>query len=313
MTEQQTAAADVTTPDVNISDVDVDKFFASGGELEIETEKAKTQAQEETAKPENKAEEPAIDDKKAQEEKDFDRNYKAAMHEEREKRKQFQSELQEVRERNAKMEARFQQLVEKMSQPQQQEVSYEENPLEALRVNQEKINKHLEQQHKMTEAQQQQAQREYQKQQFIQKYQSACYEYAKENPEFKQAYDYLVDSHKAQFLAAGYSEAEATQVIIDDEMALAAKAFKDEVNPGERLFKIAKLRGYSGAKPTEQMAEPKIAADGQKKMEVLQKGIEASKTLNNAAGKAKDNLTLEALAEMDDEEFDKNWSKIIKV
>lgn len=307
MTEQQASPVDVTT---EISDQEVDKFFASGGEEEIGTSNVETQPIE------NKAEEKVEDESKAddQADKDFNRNYKAAMHEEREKRKELQRQIEEVRTHNQRLQDTFQKIITQAQQQQQQAnaPNFDEDPLAALRYEQQKIKEKLEYQHQ-TEAQRQAAAEvEMKRNQFLNAYRTKASEFAKEAPDFHEAYQYVNDNRVKEYMEAGYSFEQANQLLQEDEAAIVAKAFEDGVNPAERIYKLAKHRGYKQAVP-EQPSPTKVAEN---KLNQLERGLNASKTLSNAGGKTTSTLTLEAVAAMDDDEFaaltEQQWFKLMK-
>lgn len=316
--------ADVTA---DISDEKVDKFFESGGNVDIEgqannevsrndtnqTDPTQNQAidnsQAQTAKTEEAAK---TDDKQTE----FERNYKAAMHEERERRKELQRQLDEQRNQSAQMQNVLNKILERANQQQQpQAPDFNADPIEALRHNQETLARALEQQH-MTLAQRQQIeQQQLQKQQFINQYSHSAKEYANEVKDFGDAYKYLNDSRLKEYLEAGYTQQQANELLESDELAIVAKAYQDGVNPASRIYNLAKLRGYQ-FKQQQAQAQTQSA---DKKLETLEKGMQASKSLNNLSGQGEKQVTLEALAQMSNDELDefldnnKNWNKVLKM
>jgi hypothetical protein len=103
------------------------------------------------------------------------------------------------------------------------------------------------------------------------------------------------------------------QLMLQDETAIVARAFQDGVNPAERIYAIAKSRGYKAAEEESPLAsnENKQIMD---KLDQLDKGIKNSRSLGNISGSAptSQSLTLEKLAMMDDDDFDRNWNKVMK-
>jgi hypothetical protein len=289
----------------NISDAQVDKFFESGGELEAtETTQAEDTQQVDT-KEDVTAEQQAKPDKTVP---------YGAMHEERERRKELARENQELRERTTKLETTFQKLMERVQQPQEQAPSYDEDPLGALKYENDKIKQHLQYQNQIEQERQQKQQFNQQEQQFVNAYRQAAGQFAKQNTDFADAYKHLVQSRYEEHLAAGYDDNTANRLIEEDEKAIAAKAFQDGVNPAERIYKLAQIRGYQKSTPaTQQQAEKNV-----EKLEKLEKGMNASKSLSNVSGKtAKTEVTLAQVADMNDDEMseflnDKNWKKLMK-
>jgi hypothetical protein len=219
-----------------------------------------------------------------------------ALHEERLKRK-------EAEQRAQRLEERFNQLLDRMTQGQQAKPpSVDEDPVGVVRTHEEKL-RQLEEQNRQ---QQLQAQQQNQFRAFMQRYTASANEFSLKQADFSQAHQYWLNNLAEELKEAGWTD----PVEINDQLArmeaqIVSKAFSDDVNPAQRIYNIAKRRGYSSKpKPEEQKAEEKIAT--------LQKGANAARSLSAASGNQSPPLTLEALAEMDDEDFDRNWDKVMK-
>lgn len=219
-----------------------------------------------------------------------------AFHEERMRRKETQAELETIKAQNQRMEERFQQVLEKVNQP--QEPTYEDDPTEALRVSQNKMANELANQRSMLEQRQEQDAQIAVQSNLQQRYIASASAYMQENPKFMEAYNFYTTGRINELVAAGYSHQEANQVVTNEEMTIAQKAYGDEVNPAERIFNLAKVRGYNSTKEVEQ------------KIDTIEKGQNGSKTLTGS-GQTQEELSLESLADMDDKEFDANWDKLV--
>lgn len=298
----------------NITDAEMDKFFESGGEdINIETQE-ENNSQSETPQdesqtqdaPQDKAENATLEKASVEEE----RSYKAAMHEERERRKELQRELLENKQRLEKVEETFQRLVEQAKQAQMpKEPSFDEDPLEALRIKQERLEQFQREQQVAEQQRAQYEQMSQKQQQFLNQYQRDSIAFASKASDFKDAYQYLIDSKVEEFKSAGYSDDEAGRLLYEDEFAIAAKAYNDGVNPAERIYNLAKVRGYQAKSATTN----NVNDEGLRKFQDLERGIKASNSLGSGSGGRIDKgLTLEALAEMDDAEFASNWHKIVR-
>jgi hypothetical protein len=306
---EQTNTAQVSS----VSDEQIEKYFESGGrepleavpssheepivEAPIEKLEANSLETVKVEAPEKKVE---------QSEGEEARNYRIAMQEEREKRRELQDELRETRLRQQRMEEAFQKFIERANNPEPKAPDFDENPLENLRYEQERLKQA---QMRMHETELQRAQREqaYVKQQeFISKYQSDAASFTEKNPD-----DYLVKSRLEEHKAAGYTNEQANRLVIEDEMAIASRAYQEGVNPAERVYKIAKLRGFNH-QPKPQ-SQPHATSD-KEKFEAVTKGIQASKSLSNGGGGKVDKpLTLESLTELSDDEFDRvDWKRFWK-
>lgn len=313
-----TLTADVSA---DLDDEVVDNYFESGGTAEVSnvpeempiTNEAQPQEQD-TAEQEqaNETQQKAADKVVPY----------GALHEERERRKELQQQLREQQERTSRLEQTFQKVIERTQQPQQQQgPSFEEDPVEALRQEQEHIKQALRQQYQSEAQRQQQSEMQYKQQVFVERYKDSANAYAQENPEFSNAYQHLVQSRLAEYTAAGYSVQQANQLLIEDEMAIVAKAYTDGVNPAERIYALSKVRGYqtpaSNQNNFQQQKTEQALQDNARKIAQLEKGMAASKSLSNAGGKTENSFSLESLAAMDDDELDnfldKGWNKLSKI
>lgn len=299
-----------------VTNEQVDKFFASQGNEGIEDSGESNQQKEIANEPNELQDKKPIESNinegdEGDQDSQHTSNYKRAMQEEREKRKEIQRELQETKNRTQRMEYAFQQMLQNVQQQQApQPPSYEENPLEALRYDTEQTKSYLQQQHLAQQQQYQLQQQQMAQQQFIQRYQNDSHEYmTTKAPDFRDAYSFLANQRLEEYKAAGYSLQEANRLLIEDEMAIAAKAYNDGVNPADRMYKLAQHRGY---KPASQQ--------GQQKIDQLERGTKAAKSLSNTGGKSEPagNLTLEQVASMSDDELNsfisnpKDWAKLMK-
>lgn len=245
------------------------------------------------------------------------KNYQAAMREERAKRQEerarrenIERELENNRHKMAQYEQALQRVInaqQQRQQPQQQpQANYEDDPLGYLKNSVESMQNNMVQQQQYLQSQYQNAQQQQQVQHLADNYRAKANEFAKDNPDFTDAYNHLVQSRMNQYLAAGLNQQQAQQQLVEEELAIAAKAFTDGVNPAERLYNVSKSLGY------QKQAQSAAPA---KNIETIQKGIQASKSLGNASGKTKSqSSSLEKLVEMSDgmsgREFDELWAKI---
>jgi hypothetical protein len=258
-------------------------YFDSAGAKPVpETQPEPTQAAPET-KPEPVAEQKPDQPKTVPHQ---------ALHEERTRRKEAERRAQQL-------EERFTQLLEKLGQGEKPKPpSVDEDPVGVVKTHDQELKELREWQRQQSES----VERENQYRAFVGRYQASAQEFAREHPDFSAAYDHWQKSVVEELREAGWTDAEIPQQVRNFETSIAAKAFAEDVNPAQRIYNIAKRRGYSSK--AEPKAEDKIAT--------LQKGAQAAKSLSSASGNQSPPLTLEALAEMDDEDFDRNWDKVMK-
>lgn len=303
MSLEQATTEEITN--TTITDQQVDKFFETGGEEAPKSEN--------TAGESDKTQIDQKEGQKAEEDQTKEKVEKVvpygALHEERERRKELQGQTQELNKKIQRMEEAFQKLIDNNQQKNEQTPNYDENPLEALRHEQKKLteqlnqhNDYLNQKHQSEEYKEKQAQ-------FVSKYQQSALEYLKENPDFREAYSFLLGSRANEYKEAGLTLEEIKERMMSDEFDVALRAYKDGVNPGERLFALARARGYK-------KSEPQISA-AEEKLSQVEKGVQASKSISGAQGKNSNEMTLSALAQLDDDDLEdfiaNNWNKVGKM
>lgn len=313
----------------NISDDKFNQFFESGGNVELEGNDANesqqdNQDQTDTTKNQTASiqenqnttsqEAGKQDDKQAEHE----RNYKAMAHEERERRKEIQQQLSAHQQQMVQMQNVLTRILDKANQQQQpQALDFNADPIGVLKQNQEALAQELERQRHIENTRLQHETRNAQLEQFDNQYKLSAMEFVQQQKDFTDAYQYLRNSRIQEFQAAGFTLKEANNLFIDDERAIAAKAFQDGINPAERLYNLSKMRGYN-AQSANNTHDKTTSND--KKIENLQKGMQASKSLNGNGGqREKAPVTLESLMQMQNDELDdylantKNWNSILKM
>jgi hypothetical protein len=217
----------------------------------------------------------------------------AALHQERERRKELQSKV-------SQMETRFNQLMERLQKPEPQVPAFEENPAEHLRQKQVQLEQQIQQQTETVQQAEARRAQEAQLAQFDNAYKSAAMEYAQQTPGFTDAYQHLIASRKQAYEQMGVEPSEYAARLQHEERQIAHTAFTLGINPGVLLQNLAVAAGF---KPKPEKPQPNI--------QTLAKGVQA-KSIASEPSTAKQNMTLEALAEMDDKDFEANWDKLIK-
>lgn len=301
----------------SIDDAQIDKFFESGGNEELlpaeNASEESTQQQQQQEVNQEQAQTQAQAQEKEQAQKQEKMVPYGAMHEERMRRQELQREIENYKQRTEKMEQAFQQVLQRANAPQERVPTFEEDPLEALRYNQNEIAKVLQSQNQTLEEQRAAAVRHAQLSQFQDMCNQSVADFEKTAPDYKQAYQWLVEQELKGFETLGYDQKTAIKLLRDNEMALAATAFKEGFNPAERIYNYAKLRGFQLPSAPKQINEVDQIT---KKLETIEKGIQASRSLGSAGGGTSQPLTLAALANMDGDELDeilgKDWEKLMK-
>jgi hypothetical protein len=126
-------------------------------------------------------------------------------------------------------------------------------------------------------------------------------EFAKTTPDYAQAQQHLFESwaREAQLMGAAPEEA-----IRFWSMQIVQRAGQQNKNPAQVAYELAKQRGYAGPAP-----KPQAQAPQGPNLDTIQRGLAVSKSTSAAPGKAAPSgtPTIEALLQMDDEEFAKNY------
>lgn len=147
--------------------------------------------------------------------------------------------------------------------------------------------------------------------------------YAAKEPSFRDAYQFLMAGRDAELQAFGIADAsERARIIMSEERALVERALRDGVSPSARVFALAKARGFAPPAPPAQTTngsgrqQSGSTSDAAKsnpaaaKIEQIQSGQRAAKSLSNAGGSAGEVLTMEALANMSEEEYRRIRAKL---
>lgn len=221
-----------------------------------------------------------------------------AFHEERQKRKEAEAKARQLEQNQAVLNDRLAQLWQTVHQPRQEAPQFRDpdkdpDPLEAMKHNQALL---LQQQQR--EAQYRQQQEQYARQQEgarqLARWGAAqAQEFRQENPDFDEAYQHIRQIRAGELQAMGYAGDELMQALWQDEMMIFDRAHRSGKNPAEIAFNMARAAGWQ-KKEQKQPAEEKI--------DQLQKGAAAAKTLGNS-GAPSGKPTAEQIAAMSDEEF----------
>jgi hypothetical protein len=275
---------------------DEEAFFSSGGEKTIPAENGG----------EGGEAKPAAGEAKQGDAPKNDHVPLATFLEEKKARKELSSKLTEYEKQIAEFKGKFA-IIDRLKLPgEQQQVAPagppnpEEDIFGAVKHLTEElsgIKKESAEQKAAREASEKQAAAE---KEFVDKYRAACDEFETATPDFKAAYNFLLNSRAAELKAIGYDTPQALhQALIADEMAIAQMAFEKGKSPAEMLYNLASQRGYK----KESAADSKNSAA--EKLETIERGQAANKSLANAGGSSGDpEMTAEALIAMPAEEFE---------
>lgn len=232
-----------------------------------------------------------------------------AFHKERARRKELEAEVTRLREMHTRGDERLRLLTQAMQggpqaagQPQAPApavptpeedvfgyIAHLKSEIEALRGGQQQ----------MTE--EQRAEREFNT--TVTSYQADIQRFAQAEPSFGDAYQHLIQSRAQELLLNGVPESQINRAIQADELAIVRAAIASGVSPAERVFQMAKLRGFAPKLPPAAAATSPVenAADRTAR---IQAGQSAARSLSGAGGAPASEMSLERLAEMSEAEFE---------
>lgn len=215
-----------------------------------------------------------------------------ALHEERQKRKQLEAQLRQQAERQALAEQRLAELYQHVQKPKADVPPYEVDPLSNLKAELDSTKAQLEETRNFWQ-QQAEAQRAQQQAVYVTNWaRRQASEYARENPDFPDLYQHAQQARFQELTGQGLTPEQAAMQYQREEIELFWAAYQQGFDPSERIANYARQRGYA---PKQQKQEP------EKKVEQLNKGLEASKSLGNGAPGGKP--TIEQIANMSDDEY----------
>lgn len=287
------------TPDT-VTDAQIDKFFESGGSFEdSQPETASKPVNEATnGEPEKNDSQPEVAKEEPKEEKKVNLG---ALHEERARRK-AEREAREAAERERD---ELRQQLQKFAQ--KQEPSFDDDPVEALRRENAQIKQ-------VIIAQANKALTDNENAKYWERVRESENAFKQDKPDFDDAIKFLASTRMEELKDLGWDDQAASKVLADEIRWISDKAYADEVNPAERFYNLAMRRGF---KPPEQKKE--LVSEVNEKLDRIEKGIKTNRQLPPASKSLNQDLTAEALADMNvdalsnltgNTEFDKAWNKL---
>lgn len=233
-----------------------------------------------------------------------------AMEKERQRRKGAETELQRERQANAERQARLEERLEIINGLFQPAPAAPPNPDQDIFGYVEHLNgqvRTLQQERQQEQARQQQAaQQNQQISRLTSAYREDAARFSQETPDFKDAYQFMLNSRGAELKAAGYDDATIQQTLRNDELAIANFAFQNQRSPAETVYQMAQARGYRQGTAPAAGAQPRNNGNGANaQLQQLQRAQAASVSLGRAGGSAGGmKLSLEAIDRMPQSEFE---------
>lgn len=298
-------------PDEPVEDPAVDeKVKAPEAKQEIADDKAD----------DNDEPDSAVDNTKKVAPERVEANKNAALQEARKENRLLQKQLQELADKNDKLLKTFESAFQ-TKEPEPTIPSFEEDPIGHLKHKNDALAKQLSEINEYKNMSVQERQQHNDEQKFVENYRYQCNQFAAENPDFDPAYDFVMNNRLAEYKASGLSHDDAVVEVRKEERMIGQRALQDGVNPAERIYAIAKLRGYKEAGTLNAQVTPNAngrtdanLADANAKLDAIKRGQLASRTLNGGDTGASNKLTLTDLANLPDSEFEKlDWEKDVLI
>lgn len=281
---------------MEVTQAETEAYFKSGGEtlpaaaeekevpisevVPVEKEEPETQTEASAETTEKPAEKPKENEKLV--------SYNA-LHEERQRRQALARQYNEEREARIRLEERLQQFA-----PREQVPNVEEDPVAYFQYEQaekdqrlQRVEQELYQRHEAERYQQYQSH-------VLNTYKSSVADAEKANPDFKDAYNFLINSRISELEAAGYPHTEAVQLTHNDEFNIVANAVRNGANPATVAYQVATARGYKPASAKQ---------NGADKLDKIEQGQNENKSLSSARGGGSIDPSIDGLMKMSDDDF----------
>jgi hypothetical protein len=223
-----------------------------------------------------------------------------ALHEARLENKALRKELQDMKQVVAQGDEKLKKFMEGVTKETTKGPKFEDDPAGNLKHENEELRKTIGEVQAKIEKQEGAEQQQARLNQHANYVSAREREFAKENPDYFQASEFVAALWRDEFTEAGFNEADVPKLVFGKALAITTQATQAERDPAAAIYKIAKRYGFA-AKQQEKAEEKK--PDGESKLKEITKGLEAAK--GTSGGTGPDDLSLASLAQMDDAAIDK--------
>lgn len=276
---------------------------------EIQPLEKEAETPEEFVKEPRLTEEPKPEEKKPDEPKLVDHR---ALVEERERRREAERHVKEQERASAVMQGRVEAMerafLARQEAAKEPPPDFDIDPVAAMKHSTESISGRLE---KIEKAEQQAEQSRAVSEQLGRLQTIARTQrdsFIKENKDFDEAHAFVRESYDKELQTMGYADPMQRQAMLNQyEIAMGQQAIADQANMAQRIYDLAKVRGYKATAPVQDDKAGRIAA-----------GQAAAKSLGSASGSGEPQITPKVVAAMSDAEFaefnknPENWKKLWK-
>lgn len=247
-----------------------------------------------------------------------------ALHEERQMRKELQEELKLQRQEFMQLQGRvgqFESLREELARMrsertrEEQEQEYDNDPVGYVKKEvdgvKQTIQQQREEQQRLKEQQDEWNKQQEAVRQFQQTLSSQINDYIKTQPDYPDAFKFLMEARQKELEAIGITSQQDIARALDAEaFSLAQVAMQRNVNPGEAAYKLAQARGYKPKEgnPAMDEGDDKTEETLAEQMARLERGQQAAQSLSGGGNPPKGDVTLADIDKMSEEEFNRFFS-----
>jgi hypothetical protein len=129
-------------------------------------------------------------------------------------------------------------------------------------------------------------------------------EFAKANPDYDAASNYLFELRRQQLITGGWDNpAEIDRMLASEAYGLAKRAMEQGVDPAERVYNLAKISGYKPAENGSAAPNGSTPPAGEAQLRTIAAGQQQARSVGAMPGAGPSPLTAARLLELSDEEF----------
>jgi len=218
----------------------------------------------------------------------------AALHEERSRRKEIDRQNRVLQQQVAELRGKFS-VIERLNAPAPQPEPTVENDMAGVVRNTSEAVTQLQKQMEARDTQERTARQQYA---LVDAYRNDAAQFEARTPDFKAAYNHLLQSRAQELTALGYDNPQALhEALLADEFAVAQSALATRRSPAEVIYQLARQRGYG--------AGASLRGNAAARLDTIERGQHANKSLSNAGGSSGDGeIRAEALLKMPMDEFE---------
>jgi hypothetical protein len=217
----------------------------------------------------------------------------AALHEERSRRKEIDRQNRDLQQQLAEMRGKFS-IIERL-RPQGLSPGARDDADDGLAGAVRDASHTVAQIERRLQAQDAHERAADQQTALVSAYQADAAQFEARTPDFRAAYNHLLQSRAQELVALGYDTPQAIHdALLADEFAVAQAALARRQSPAELIYNLARQRGYAAGAPR-----------GSDRLDTIARGQAANKSLAFTGGGSGDaDITAEALLKMPMDEFD---------